>query len=321
MSMDLTGITNKNEYYTNHYFSTVFEENTRATISGWNAAARESEEIKTPWSLLRQNARQYYTAHDKFVRSSVNLQVLAIAPNLTWKQAYEDMVEKRSLGKDKQAQILVYEVEQRIKYEIMLEFGLAGNIGRTLEKSNCSVISFATEDIIRIADAVQERTINELGVLTAENSDSFKRMVIGYLNLMRTNGAFEDKVFDEYTMGDGNGYMLSNDRNRWLPGRQSGRNTPRFIAEHIGNGRSSFEFDSPAANKYVDWIASCCNEVLVDDSTFRAISKFILDEAVKQNVISLVPSSVNYKIYGLNKERVFITDDVMQMRCDKCGSV
>lgn len=77
MSMDLTGITNKNEYYTNLYFSTVFEENAGVTISGWNAAAKESEEIRTPWSLLRQNARQYYTAHDKFVRSSVNLQVLA----------------------------------------------------------------------------------------------------------------------------------------------------------------------------------------------------------------------------------------------------
>ena len=77
MSMDLTGITNKNEYYTNHYFSTVFEENAGATISSWNAAAKEAEEIRTPWSLLRQNARQYYTAHDKFVRSSVNLQVLA----------------------------------------------------------------------------------------------------------------------------------------------------------------------------------------------------------------------------------------------------
>ena len=77
MSMDLTGITNKNEYYTNHYFSTAFEENAGATISVWNAAAKESEEIRTPWSLLRQNARQYYMAHDKFVRSSVNLQVLA----------------------------------------------------------------------------------------------------------------------------------------------------------------------------------------------------------------------------------------------------
>lgn len=77
MSMDLTGITNKNEYFTNHYFSTVFEDSASVTISGWNAEARESEEIRTPWSLLRQNARQYYTAHDKFVRSSVNMQVLA----------------------------------------------------------------------------------------------------------------------------------------------------------------------------------------------------------------------------------------------------
>lgn len=77
MSIDLTGITNKNEYYTNHYFSTVFEESTSATISDWNAAARESGEVRTPWSLLRQNARQYYTAHDKYVRSSLNMQTLA----------------------------------------------------------------------------------------------------------------------------------------------------------------------------------------------------------------------------------------------------
>ncbi len=244
-----------------------------------------------------------------------------IAPNLTWKQAYEDMVEKRKLGKDKQAQILMYEIEQRMKYEIMLEFGLAGKIGRTLEKSSCSVISFANEDVIRIADAVQERTVNELGVLTNERIESFQRMVIGYLNLMRMNGAFEDKVFDEYTVNDGNSYMLSNDRKRWLPGRQVGRNTPRFLAEHVGNGRSSLEFDSPAANKYVDWIASCCNAVMIEESNFRAISKFILEEAVRRKVVSFVPSSVNYKIYGLNKERVFLTDNVKQMRCEKCGSV
>ena len=244
-----------------------------------------------------------------------------IAPNLTWKHAYEDMVANRKLSNDKQAQILMYEIEQRIKYEIMLEFGLAGKIGRTLEKSNCSIISFALEDVTKIADAVQERTINELGVLTTESLDTFKRMVIGYLNLMRTNGAFADKVFDEYTKNDGNGYMLSNDRNRWLPGRQSGRNTPRFIAERVGNGRTSFEFDSIGTNKYIDWIASCCTEFLIDDSIFPAISKYILEEAVRFNVVLPVPSSPNYKIYGLNKERVYITNDVMQMRCDECGSV
>lgn len=48
MSMDLTGITNKNEYYTNHYFSTVFEENTRAKTD----AVSEVESITSEKCLL-----------------------------------------------------------------------------------------------------------------------------------------------------------------------------------------------------------------------------------------------------------------------------
>lgn len=76
MSMDLTGITNKNEYYTNHYFSTVFEENAGETISAWNTAARESEEVRTPWSMLRRHAAQFYAAHDRYVRSSLSMQML-----------------------------------------------------------------------------------------------------------------------------------------------------------------------------------------------------------------------------------------------------
>lgn len=244
-----------------------------------------------------------------------------IASNMTWKHAYEDMVEKREFGKDKQAQILMYEIEQRIRYEIMLEYGLTGKIGRTLEKSGCSVISFRTEEIYAIADEVQERTINELGMLTSEAHKSFELMVLGYLNLMRSNGAFEDHVFDEYTLANGNGYLLSNDRNRWLPGRQSGRNTPRFVAVHLGTGKRTFEFDSPVDDKYLDWIASCCNEVMVEESNFRAISQFILDAGVRLNVISIVPSSPEYRIYGLNKEHVYISSEVVQLRCEKCGSV
>jgi len=76
MSMDLTGITNKNEYYTNHYFATVFEENAGETISAWNAASRESEEVRTPWSMLRRHAARFYAAHDRYVRSSLSLQTL-----------------------------------------------------------------------------------------------------------------------------------------------------------------------------------------------------------------------------------------------------
>ena len=77
MSMDLTGITNQNEYYTNHYFSSIFEENASETTSRWRAKAKESETVRTPWALLREAARQYYPVHDRFLRSKFDTQTLA----------------------------------------------------------------------------------------------------------------------------------------------------------------------------------------------------------------------------------------------------
>ena len=76
MSMDLTGITNQNEYYTNHYFSSIFEENAAETISAWRAEAKESEEVRTPWALLRECTKQIYPLHDRYVRSRFDLQTL-----------------------------------------------------------------------------------------------------------------------------------------------------------------------------------------------------------------------------------------------------
>lgn len=77
MSIDLTGITNKNEYYTNHYFSTIFEKNADEAITAWAQAAKSSEEIRTPWAQLRQNARQFYPLHDRYAGGALNLQLLA----------------------------------------------------------------------------------------------------------------------------------------------------------------------------------------------------------------------------------------------------
>ncbi|MFC7677592.1 Eco57I restriction-modification methylase domain-containing protein [Paenibacillus sp. GCM10028914] len=69
MSIDLTGIRNVNEYYTNHYLNSIFEENAAETISAWRISAKENEELRTPWSLLRESAKQYYVMHDKSSRS------------------------------------------------------------------------------------------------------------------------------------------------------------------------------------------------------------------------------------------------------------
>ncbi|MCD7854165.1 MAG: hypothetical protein LUG66_00925 [Clostridiales bacterium] len=144
-----------------------------------------------------------------------------IAPNMTWMRAYENMVDKRRTDRNEQTKGLIRMIENRLKYEIMLEFGLTSKIGRTLEKSSCSVLGFHSEDIENIGAAVQECVVNELGHFSQKKAEAYERMVLGYLNIMRNNGSFDDPVFYEYTRQNGNNYMLSNDRNRWLPGQQA----------------------------------------------------------------------------------------------------
>lgn len=75
MSMDLTGISNKNEYYTTHYFSTIFAENAADTISAWREKARD-EHGRTPWASLRDIGRLYYATHEKSERARIDAQVL-----------------------------------------------------------------------------------------------------------------------------------------------------------------------------------------------------------------------------------------------------
>ncbi len=240
-----------------------------------------------------------------------------IAPNMTWKRAYEEMKEKRKLGRDADARALMRDVEKRLRYEIMLEYGLTAKIGRTLEKSGCSVMSFAPADICSIADAVELRAVNELGGLTGEGTLSFRRMVMRFLNRMRRNGAFADSVFDTFTTNDGKSYLLSNDKIRWLPGLQSGRNLPHFPAIPLG-GRAKTSFDF--LSKYAAEVKACLSSPLVGEDVPEAIARYILEEAVKVGLVEEVPSSPAYKVYGLNKHRVFVSPHVIQMRCNRCGT-
>lgn len=51
--MNLVGITNENEFYTNHYLSEIFEKDTLEQISSWQDKENEDESYKTPFKRVR----------------------------------------------------------------------------------------------------------------------------------------------------------------------------------------------------------------------------------------------------------------------------
>lgn len=244
-----------------------------------------------------------------------------IAPNMTWMRAYEKMKSEGVLGHSAEEKLLVEGIEKRIKYEIMLEFGISSRIGRTLEKSGCSVLSFNTEKIREIADRVRERTVNELGALNKSRTEIFQHMIVGFLHIMRSNGAFNDSIFNAFTNNEGKSYLLSNDKTKWMPGTQAGRNIPRFIYKHNVGTKKLWNFDTlSGSSKYVYWIASCIDEIFIGEDVPELITDIVFSELVKSGIVVNMPSPPNYVAYGINKSIVKVSTSVKQYVCDECGS-
>uniref|UniRef100_UPI004029AF2E hypothetical protein n=1 Tax=Dialister sp. TaxID=1955814 RepID=UPI004029AF2E len=78
MVIDLTGIENKNEYFTNHYFAVSFAEDeaSLAALTRWEKESGAGSGIRTPWSHLREDGIAFYTAHEKYQRSGFHMQSL-----------------------------------------------------------------------------------------------------------------------------------------------------------------------------------------------------------------------------------------------------
>ncbi|MBR5902083.1 DEAD/DEAH box helicase [bacterium] len=240
-----------------------------------------------------------------------------IAPNMVWMSAYEEMINRRKFGDDERALTLMKNIEKRISYEIMLEYGLASRIGRTLEKSGCSCLEFPTDVISEVGKVVHERAVNEIGNLDKVGLDAFIQMVAGYLKIMAQNGAFNDDCFSKYLRNDGVAYLLSNSEEKWLPGLQAGRNLPRFIYQLNGIGRKRTTFDSINDKKYVSWILSC-SDIIMED-TAGAVCNIIIEELVRSGLVVNIQANDEYSIFAIDKSKVIISDKVSFERCETCG--
>jgi DEAD/DEAH box helicase domain-containing protein len=253
-----------------------------------------------------------------------------IAPNLTWMRAFENMKREGVFAHGYDENNLMKNIELRLRYELMLEYGLLSRIGRTLKKSGCSVISFADADVSEVVGRVLERAVNEIGGASGQFSeDLFGKIVIGFLNLMASNGAFNDKVFNAFTRNNGQAYLLSNDREKWLPGLQFGRNTPRFIYQPTDTTKKRLpNFDALGGKGiYFDWFYKCLGDKMPDSikgeeiakTTYEEIAKIIFEELRGHGLVAAMPTPTDYNAWGLSKDKAFISADVRQFACEICG--
>jgi len=263
-----------------------------------------------------------FVAHWRKELSSEEFVSRFTAPNMAWLRAFENMVKNGRFGQGQDEKNLLNNIEYRLGYEIMLEYGLNRRIGRTLEKSGCSVLSFSQGDVAIVVERSLERAINEIGGAAGRFSDSmFGQIAVGFLNLMSSHGAFEHGVFNEYSKSGGTTYLLANKHEKWLPGLRAGRNTPRFVYQPTELARRKLTAFDALKDKgaYCNWINKCIGASENEPSECEGVAKIVLEECVRQGLVVSMPSSAEYKIWALSRDKAVISASVVQFVCDECG--
>ncbi len=237
-------------------------------------------------------------------------------PNLTWMRSYENMVKKRKITYDKEYNNLVFRTEKRLAYEIMLEYGLTSHIGRTLEKSGSSVLGFDEKSVESVVDSAHERLVNELAYSNLSKNE-VRLMVVGMLDIMRRNGAFDDEIYRVYAKDNFNEFLLRPDYQHgfriWLP---APRSKLRLVARNNNNPKIKFKtFDLINDAKYCDYIIACGDSTVISEDT----PSIIIDELMKFGLVNRLEAD-NIEVYGINKAKTYITSDVSFVRCPQCGT-
>ena len=172
MSIDLTGIGNRNEYYTNHYFSTMFEDGASERIKQWTEESK-NQETKTPWAMLRENAKQYYPIHDRYDRGQPHLttanNIISMAAQYLESMGY-GTVNSVTINVDDEFEVPVFHEEVKSNKAPMLWAVLVYSRDKDSGIMENSILDFnaVNNDVLTLTDDNIEALATKLLFHTAE---------------------------------------------------------------------------------------------------------------------------------------------------------
>ena len=232
-----------------------------------------------------------------------------LAPNNLWMRDYEKMVEIGSLPNGEGANKLLENVTNRMRYEVILEFGMRRNVGRTLEKSGVATVAYDRAALASAVETACELVMNEEGFLS--ETEAMGHLILLLLDHLRSRGAIADPVYDRFVSSGANGYYLSNRYTHFMPGWHAST-TPQFLLRR-GSAKGFEGMDSLALAR----IAAKCfpdrlNAVAIIRCAIRACEEAGL-------LVRLAPET-RYECYALAEGKMDVTGALVRLSCPVCGS-
>jgi DEAD/DEAH box helicase domain-containing protein len=243
-----------------------------------------------------------------------------IPTNLTWRKPYEDLLKTGIFDiRKEENKKLLGEIKNRLEIEILYEYGFNARIGRTLEKSGASCLTWDIKTINSAADMLLLRVQNEIGELRNLEKKNAIQLILSLLLRMKNNGAIYHNVFNDYIYHNGETYHLSADKIRWMPGIAKSFKAPHFLIKY--RTRHTREtFDVIGTNKWFnDYVARSVDLPLMRNDLPQELFAITISELENCGIFSSHDTKSDQKAWGIDIEAASISGDSYQLSCEHCG--
>lgn len=220
------------------------------------------------------------------------------------------------------------EFELRVDWEILSEFALTAQLGRTLEKTGASASFFKRELIAEVhtsmTDWLKENELLRIG----EDKTAFIQFVHGLLQRMRTHGAVDHPFFEMYRKEYLNSYALNwiYDHRHFLnPYFGGGMHFPKLVGTvHNGRNHELLDMAVMRGDNKQTWYSNYFMEVFKDPWIGK--NAFLFNDFMQKLFDTMVDVGLLNKEeqgggnYAIRPEAIWISKRVKHIQCDTCQS-
>jgi len=239
-----------------------------------------------------------------------------IAPDMEWLRDFDNLVKNNELDSAKELKALI---NKRIDWMVHSEYGFKSHIGRTLERSGASTLY--VNDLENVIDTVLPIMKNEIELLRDVTKEELEKFVLGFVLYLKDSGAIYSSHLEPYITSGGDTYIINNIGSRmvYMPKFGTNYSVPSFLTN--GGFKS---FDKVSNKSGTTWCDRWLMYNFIDKSTLmpdtEMVYKPIIEALIKQKII--LETDVQDKlIWGLNPDKLYITTQTKQLRCDTCNHI
>jgi DEAD/DEAH box helicase domain-containing protein len=247
-----------------------------------------------------------------------------IPPQIEWMQEFDDFKATHKLPHGSR---LPSRVVDRLKWEVIREFGIQCRIGRTLEKSSTAATHPSPEPFAIAVTAILADIHDISGLFSGVVEADVRRLVVGLCERLRTNGGIHHPFLDTYLAKRGDEYLFNQHNGEALPKlpRAGTGNRPMFFATF--RERESFErlINTTGSPSWMEnWVRKWLFSIIGDRAKDLDLSPMIerLVKAITSSGLWTrheIAKKAGEYAWSFNPKNLLISCDVSNHACQVCG--